>query len=139
MFERDSDSRSLYYEAARCLRKDVFNDIGRYVTTMTDIEDMALQAKLIERDYSIGWVDDVVLHHEEEIVFGQYLTKRREYGRTDKQFQCKYPEYWRSLWPPLLRSKVLLRHLVRMSEMPCVQYIPAIVLMRSAELIVRIR
>ena len=104
-FERDSYFGSLYYEAARCLRKDVFNDIGGYDTTMTGIEDMALQAKLIERDYRIGWVDDVLLHHEEEVGFEQYLTKRMDYGRTDKQFQRKYPEHWRRLQSPLLREQ----------------------------------
>ena len=136
-FERDSYFRSLYYEAARCLRKDVFNDIGGYDTTMTGLEDMALQAKLIEREYRIGWIDDVILHHEEDVGFRQYLAKRREYGRTDKQFQSKYPEHWRRLQSPLLRSKVLLRHYTRVNNLSSLQYAPAILLMRGAEFIMR--
>ena len=136
-FERDSYFRSLYYEAARCLRKDVFNDIGGYDTTMTGIEDMALQAKLIESDYRIGWVDDVVLHHEEEVGFRQYLTKRRNYGRTDKQFQRKFPEHWSRLQSPLLRSKVLLKHYTGSNNLSSLLYAPAILIMRGAEFIKR--
>ena len=98
---------------------------------------MALQAKLIEREYRIGWIDDVILHHEEEVGFKQYLTKRREYGRTDKQFQCKYPEYWTRLRSPLLRSKVLLRHYAGANNLSSLQYAPAILLMRGAEFIMR--
>ena len=136
-FERDSYFRSLYYEAARCLRKDVFNNICGYDTTMTGIEDMALQARLIERGYRIGWIDEVILHHEEDVGFKQYLTKRREYGRTDKQFRRKYPEHWRRLQSPLLRSKVLLRHYTGANNLYNILYAPAILLMRSAEFIMR--
>ncbi|MDG6998938.1 MAG: hypothetical protein JRN15_07475, partial [Nitrososphaerota archaeon] len=136
-FERDSYFRSLYYEAARCLRRNVFNDIGGYDTSLIGLEDIALQANLIQSGYRIGWIDDTILHHEEDVGFKQYLLKRRLYGSTDKQFQHKFPAYWKRLQSPVKRSRVLLRHYLRVSELSDLQYAPAILLMRSAEFIVR--
>jgi glycosyltransferase involved in cell wall biosynthesis len=136
-FERDAYFGSLYFEAARCFRRTVFNKLGGYDASLTGLEDMALQAKLIEGGYRIGWIDDPILHHEEDVGFKEYMRKRRLYGSTDKQFRDKFPEYWRILRSPLLRSRVVLRHCARMSEPSALKYIPPIVLMRSAELIAR--
>ena len=136
-FERDAYFGSLYFEAARCFRKMVFNKLGGYDAGLTGLEDMALQAKLIEGGYRIGWIDGAILHHEQDVGFSEYIKKRRLYGGTDKQFRDKFPEYWKRLQSPLLRSRVVLRHCARIGEPSTLKYIPPIMLMRSAEFIAR--
>ena len=121
----------------RCLSRKAFNEIGGYDTDLIGLEDLALQARLIEGDFKIGWINDTILHHEEEVGFRQYLIKRRLYGSTDKLFSCKYPEYWKRLQSPLQRSKLLLKHYVGKGQISDMQYIPAIMFIRGAEFIAR--
>ena len=137
-FERDSYFGTLYYEAARCVRKETFIDIGGYDTDITGLEDMALQAKLIEGGYRIGWIDTPIMHHEEGITLTKYLSKRKFYGVTDERFRTQYPRYWKLLKSPFHRSKALLSHLRSVNRLNSIFYLILILIARSMEFVVRL-
>lgn len=135
--ERESYFGSLYLEAARCIRRSIFNMIGRYNTQLTGLEDMALQAELVDRNCKVGWIVCPIIHHEEDITLKRYLFKRHRYGQTDHLFRASYPEYWKYLRSVTFRLKILLKYFSRKGRVAYIAFLPGIIIMRGIEALVR--
>lgn len=136
-FERKSYFGSLYFEAARCLRKSVFFKLGGYDSNITGLEDMALQALLIKYGFRIGWVESEILHHEEGLNLLSYFKKRSHYGSTDTIFATNFPDYWRILCSPKVRLKFIFSYLNREGNMSDILSVSGLVIARLIELAVR--
>ena len=93
--ERSGYFRSDIFEAARCFRKSVFLELGGYDTSLTGVEDLDIQARVVASGYRVGWVDKPILHHEEAIGPLDYVKKRAYYAKTDKIYALRHPERWR--------------------------------------------
>lgn len=83
-FERTGLYRSLYFEAPRMIRKDIFNLIGGYDKDMNAFEDLDLTSRLLRGNFSVGWSDNVIFHHEEHLGIIDYLKKRVHYTHANK-------------------------------------------------------
>ena len=110
--ERELYFHSLIYEAARGFTKGVFERLGGYDTGLTGLEDMDLQARVVERGLRLAWVTCPLLHHEEDVRTIDYLRKRGRYAQlSDARFKTLHPQYWNELASPLLRGKFVLHNL----------------------------
>ena len=110
--ERELYFHSLIYEAARGFTKEVFKVLGGYDTTLTGLEDMDLQARVVEKGLKLTWVSCALLHHEEDVGTTDYLRKRGKYAEwSDARFKMLHPQYWNELTSPLLRGKCVLHNL----------------------------
>ena len=136
-FEKGCYYHSLYFEAARCTKRDVFFKLGGYDPSLTGLEDMALQASLIKQGVKIGWVSDEILHHEEKVDMISYLRKRRWYGKTDKTFASEFPAYWRILRSPVKRWESISETVRKMDKTTCLYLLPGVFLSRVLEIGVR--
>ena len=92
--ERSSYFRSEIFEAARCFRRSIFEELGGYDSSLTGVEDLDLQARLVEGGHRIGWVDAPIFHHEEVIGPIDYVRKRAYYRRTDRLYAFRHPARW---------------------------------------------
>lgn len=135
--ERSSYFMSLYFEAARCIRRKVFVAIGGYETDLTGLEDMGLQASLIRKGLSIGWIQVPIYHHEEYLGLREYLHKRIKYGKTDGHFAANYPEYWVKTRSPLARLRCLVKFIVTEKKTGFLYLIPGLLFLRFLELSLR--
>jgi len=79
--ERESYRNSYLFEAARLVRKDVFETLGGYETRLTGLEDYDFEAKLEEHGYAVGHAEEEILHHEENLDLGRFLRKRAYYAQ----------------------------------------------------------
>lgn len=136
--ERDAYFRSLYFEAARVFRREVFESSGGYNPRLTGIEDIDLQARLIESGGVIGWIDTPVLHHEETIDLRRYLGKRNRYGHADSLFAALHPDYWTKFRSLGLRFGFVFKRISRTGPVAML-LVPGLVLTRFAEFLTRTR
>lgn len=136
--ERESYFQSKWFEAPRCLRKHTFNELGGYDESITGLEDMDLQASLIERDFVFGWVDEPILHDERDVSFFGYVRKRAQYGKSDRRFAAKHPESWRVLRSPVARFRSITAYRGRSDTPWSLSLIPGMVATRLAEGAVRL-
>lgn len=132
-FERDGFFGSLYFEAARCFNRKFFQEIGGYDIQLDAFEDLDLQAHLIQANFRIGWVDSVIIHHEEKIGFSEYLRKRIENGQGMKIYMSRYPEISRVIVSPLKRAEFILVRLRRNANMEDILLLPGLIAMRVIE------
>ncbi len=83
-FERAGLYKTLYYEAPRMIKKDVFVDLGGYSQELNAFEDLDLTRKLLNNNFKIGWCDNIIIHHEEDVNLLNYIRKRINYTKTNK-------------------------------------------------------
>ena len=130
-FEKSRYYGSLYFEAARCLKRSVFELIGGYDVRLTGTEDIDLQAKLIEGAYKIGWVPQALLHHEEEVGILTYLRKRAYYSLTDRLYSEAHPQLWLIQKSWIRRIKAILSHDSCLPHPPSVAVLLALFVQRA--------
>ncbi|MGP6208043.1 glycosyltransferase family 2 protein [Cuniculiplasma sp. SKW3] len=83
-FERIGLYKSLYFEAPRMIKKSVFNNINGYNKHLNAFEDLDLTRKLLNNNFKIGWSGNIILHHEENVNFIDYIKKRIYYTKINK-------------------------------------------------------
>jgi hypothetical protein len=97
-FERLGLYRSLYFEAPRMIRKDVFFEVGGYNPRLNAFEDLDLTRKIVNGNFKIGWSNCVIYHHEENINLIGYIRKRITYTTKNKTIFTNFDkEYSRQL------------------------------------------
>jgi GT2 family glycosyltransferase len=132
--ERSGYFGSEIFEASRCFSRSVFVELGGYDTSLTGVEDLDIQSRLVAAGYRIGWVDTPIFHHEQAVGPLDYVKKRAYYSRTDRVYANRYPDRWRrqhsvrerwSYVQPRIRSP---RHL---------QLLPGLAILRGLEWLLR--
>lgn len=83
-FERLGLYRSLYFEAPRMIRKNIFFRVGGYDPNLNAFEDLDLTRKIVRGNFKIGWSKCFIYHHEEDINLLRYLKKRIKYSIRNK-------------------------------------------------------
>lgn len=137
-FEKMAFHRSKYYEAARCIRTGFFKELGGYDSDLVGLEDMDLQARLLERGANIDYVDDSpLLHHEEGVGLIEYLKKRRMYSRADLRFKVRHQAFYAELSSPLGRARRLIEFSRTEAGFPALRFAPGLILMRTLEVLLR--
>lgn len=136
-FERDAYFKTGIFEAARLIKKDIFEKLGGYDERFVGLEDMELQARLVEGRLTIGWVDACLYHHEESVGLVEYLRKRADYSHVDRLFRATHKEYFGLLSSPYLRAKYLLRAGSRRPLRLSLYLVPGLLLQRSLEYAIR--
>lgn len=84
-FERAGLYKTLYYEAPRMIKKDVFINLGGYNEELNAFEDLDLTRKLLNDNFKIGWSDNIIIHHEEDVNLFNYIRKRINYTKNNKK------------------------------------------------------
>ena len=132
--ERSGYFGSELFEAARCFRRNTFEELGGYNPQMTGLEDLDIQARLVEARYKLGWVKTPILHHEETLGFRNYLKKRKYYAKTDRAYASRHPGRWRR--QRSVKERWL--HLApRLHSLQALELLPGLVLVRGAEWFLR--
>lgn len=124
-------------QAARGFRREVFEKMGGFDSRLTGLEDMDLQARLVESGIEIGWVDSPIIHHDEQLGFGDYFTKRRMYGRADAVFAQRHPAFWRDMRSTTLRTRQILTALRRGGTEGGLIQLPGVAIRWFTEAVVR--
>jgi hypothetical protein len=123
-FERSGLYRSLYFEAPRMIRKDVFNLIGGYNKDMNAFEDLDLMSRLLRGNFGIGWSENIIFHHEEDVSVIDYVKKRVYYTHANKEiFLNENQEFSRQLVKIGNRYGCFLNS-VRIYRMRSIYYLP---------------
>ena len=135
--ERDEYFGSLYFECSRCFKKSVFLKLNGYNPELSGLEDVDMQARLIENGYRIGWVDDIIIHMDANQGFLAYMNKRRSYSKADAVFSHAHPKYWTILKSAYARSPYLLRGLRKKGFIWSLKFLPGWAVTRFVELIFR--
>lgn len=136
--ERDCYFGSVVFEAARAFKRSAFMSLGGYDTSLTGLEDMDLQARLIEGGYKLGWMGEPIFHHEENVGPILYLSKRTKYARTDRVYARKHPNYW-ARQSSLARIRVMLRSISTRQPSEVFMLLPGLVFERGLEYVLRVR
>ena len=98
--ERDACIGSLLFEAARFVRREVFESMGGYDTRLTGLEDYDFQARLEEHGYAIGFSAGEILHHEDGLSLGRHLKKRAYYAKGLRLYESLHPDRARLQFGP---------------------------------------
>lgn len=124
------------YEAARFLTSDCFFRVGGYDEfPVNSVEDISLQAKILNRGLRVGWLDYPIVHHEEGLGIVQYLSKRK--GRGFAPMAHAYPRYWKRFISPVGRLKCQLTYISGCFSIDNLTLFVALNLMRSFEYVLR--
>jgi glycosyltransferase involved in cell wall biosynthesis len=99
------------FEAPRCFRKEVFLTLGGYDERFVNsVEDMELEARVLERKLHGEWLHNpTIYHHEEGLGLQAYLAKRR--GRPIEGLRRLHPEFWERFSSVRFRVSLLLKGL----------------------------
>jgi glycosyltransferase involved in cell wall biosynthesis len=122
------------FEAARCFQRNTFEALGGYNPAMTGLEDLDIQARLVEAQYRLGWVKTPILHHEERLGLGNYLRKRRYYGKTDRVYANRHPDRWRRQRSMKERWLYLAP---RVHSLQALELLPGLIFLRGVEWFLR--
>jgi glycosyltransferase involved in cell wall biosynthesis len=136
-FEREACFRTTYFEAARGIRRATFMQMGGYRSVMNGLEDMDLQARLMESRVDFCWVDDPIIHDEAGVGLLEYIVRRARYGRADSAFAHEHPEFWRHVISLRERLNALASHTKQKSLTVALRYLPGLVLQRGLEIVSR--
>ncbi len=97
-FERIGFFGLLYPESPRCIKKDLFMNVGGFDESMSGLEDLDLTSRLIQSNALFGWsLNTYIIHHEQDVGFLQYLSKREFYSNYIPKFKSMNPEYYAKL------------------------------------------
>lgn len=122
------------FEAARCFRRDAFEELGGYDPSMTGAEDLDIQARVVQGEYRLGWVKTPILHHEEDLGFRGYLKKRSYYAKTDRTYAIRHAARWRR--QRSIRERWS-RLRPRVGSLQAMELLPGLVLIRGLEWVLR--
>lgn len=131
--ERESYFQSRYFEAARCIRRTTFFELGGYHEEITGTEDMDLQARLIKSSVRFGWARSPLVHHEEDVGLIQYLRKRMAYSRTDEIFAARDKEFWQTQRSVRQRVPYLFKGFSLRPTRELILLVPSLLVMRIFE------
>jgi len=97
-WERDVIQTQTELCFARCVRKQVFFDVGGFSESILGFEDLDLQATLIERGVTFARCQAHITHDERSLTLRKYLKKRRFYHETAREYRHRHPAVSRSVF-----------------------------------------
>ncbi len=133
-FERSRYFGSNLFEAARCFRREAFEELGGYDPTLTGLEDYDLHARLLKEGFVIDWVETPLMHHESDVGILSYLAKRRYYMKTDWIYASRHPRRWREQCSVRNRIRYILRKPITALDTPL---LPGLIITRGVEWFLR--
>lgn len=135
--ERDACFGTTIFESARCFRRDVFHQLGGYDPDIDGLEDPDLQARLVRRGFTVGWVEQPVFHDEKGVGLAEYLGKRRVYSYSDRLFRKRHAALADKLSSPSARFRLVLKTMKASGLRNTVHLIPGWAFIRASEFLVR--
>jgi glycosyltransferase involved in cell wall biosynthesis len=79
-------------EAARFLKKGVFEKLMGYDPQLEFGEDWDLDQRISEAGYKIGRIDSYIRHNEGRLSLQRAIMRKHHYGRTLERYRNKHPE-----------------------------------------------
>ncbi|MDG6998848.1 MAG: glycosyltransferase [Nitrososphaerota archaeon] len=136
--ERNVAYKTPFLLAARCIRKDVFFEVGGFDESITGIEDFDLQARIVAKGYSHSLIIEPIYHHEEDIGFLAYLKKRKKYSESYHIFKQKHPDQWSQLSSTRSRVRTLSEAIINNAGIKNVFFLLGLVFIRFCEYVVTV-
>jgi glycosyltransferase involved in cell wall biosynthesis len=133
--ERDAYFRSTYYEFPRCFRKSAFAELSGYEASLTFREDIDLYARFRARDLRMGWVDEPIFHHVENLTFTDFVRKARMYATANRAYASRDPTFWSIQRSVAKRGAFVLREAQSRPLSESVGLLPGLVFARGLEFI----
>lgn len=134
-FERIGFFKTLYSEAPRCFKKEIFFRIGGFRDDLEGFEDLELNNRLIISHIKIGWSNETIFHHEENLSVLGYVKKRNNYLRYLNKFKEISPNYYSKLSSFEIRAKAFKNSIKYYGLTKSVILIPLVLFLRAVELI----
>ena len=88
-------------EAARFIRRDVYERIEGYDPNLEAGEDWDMDLRIRKAGFKIGRIKAPIMHHEGHLRFQDVIIKRMYYGRFLKKYVRKHPEVAKKQLSPL--------------------------------------
>lgn len=117
-WERGVLQRDLALTFARAVRRGVFEAVGGFDTRYIGLEDLDLQAKLLERGYRVGIGRHTIIHHEEQLGIIEYIKKRGRYAQSIPLYRRNHPQVARSTLSVSRRIWLYGRAVTSVSDVP---------------------
>ena len=134
-FERDGIFGTIYPEAPRFIKKEIFFKIGGYNEEMEGFEDLDLHNRLIREGFRIDWCESLIFHHEENMNFIMYLKKKKFYLLYFNEFRESNQKYYQELKSIRLRTKILYKSIKSSKLSKSFVLFPMVILLRLIEVI----
>ena len=134
-FERIGIFGTLYPEAPRCIRKNIFNNLGGYNETMEGFEDLDLHSRIIKKGFNVRWNSSIIYHHEDDISLLRYLKKRKFYLLYLNNFKRLNPNYYEKLTSFRLRLSGLYNSVKRSNIWSSIILVPMVISLRLLEIV----
>ena len=90
-FEREMYEGDRSIEVARFFDKKVFNEFNGYDVDLTGTEDYDLPYR-ISKEYSLGRINDMIYHHEQQLTLFKQLKKKYYYAKNSAYYAEKHPD-----------------------------------------------
>jgi glycosyltransferase involved in cell wall biosynthesis len=103
-------------EAARFLRREVFEAVGGYDEDLAGTEDWDLHERVRQTNARVGRADALIWHDEGRLRLGPLAAKKFHYGRTFGRYLAKHPRLARQQAQPFRQAFV--RHRRRLAADP---------------------
>jgi len=133
-FERIGFFKTLYLEAPRCIKKNVFLKIGGYDLNLSGAEDLDLNSKLINSNFKICWSNSIIMHHEDSMTIKKYIKKRIYYNSFMNDFYKKDETYFKKIVSVKIRLIALKNSLIYYGILYSIVMIPMVIFLRLLEI-----
>lgn len=134
-YERIGLFGTVYPEAPRCIKKNIFTNLSGYNESMEGFEDLDLHSRLMKKDFNIQWDNAIIYHHEDDISFIKYLKKRRFYSLYLTSFKNMNPDYYAKLTSLKVRLKGLYNSAKSSNIIYSIILIPMVISLRLFEIL----
>lgn len=133
-YERIGLFGTVYPEAPRCIKKNIFLELGGYNESMEGFEDLDLHSRLMKRGFNIQWNRATIYHREDEMSVFKYLKKRKFYSLYLNNFKNLNPDYYAKLTSIKIRLKGLYNSTKSSTIMHSIVLIPMVISLRLLEI-----
>jgi len=134
-YERTGLFGTVYPEAPRCIKKNIFTNLGGYNESMEGFEDLDLHSRLMKNGFNIQWDSAIIYHHEDDIGFLKYLKKRKFYSLYLNNFKSMNPDYYAKLTSLKVRLKGLYNSAKSSNIIYSIILLPMVISLRLFEIL----
>jgi glycosyltransferase involved in cell wall biosynthesis len=97
-WQRAIDQTSDYLVFPRLMKRDLFLAIGGFDEELSHLEDLDVEAKILETGVHPARAKSIIYHHEEHINWALYLKKQSLYSGGRRHYTMKHPTASRNLF-----------------------------------------
>lgn len=106
-FQRVGYFHSLYLESPRCIRRNIFINLGGYNERMEGFEDLELTSRILNSKCKICWAKSTINHDESSVTVLEYILKRSNYLNFGLDFKMRDAQFYSKVFSVRTRAAVI--------------------------------